>query len=483
MENFNIALLAKQGWRLIKHPQSLLARVFKAKYYRHSSFLQAKSYTTSSYGWRSIIQTQKLLKQGSKWIVGDGKDIRVWEDNWIKAKPSSPASGPGLNSHPGLKVNDLLIERDRQWNIQLLKNLLNENDANYAMGIRPSRTGNPDILVWSYTKDGNYSVKTGYHLQCQMEEQNSSLNQVTIPEEVRKCCSNLWKLKIPPKLKTFWWRVAHNSLAVMDNIRKRGITIDNTCQTCGENIETLNHMMFECRVAKEIWEMIPTSFSVSTNSSENLIGNVNYLLDRVKLDKREVLNFFAGWNIWKMRNNISFQHKRDHILKVIHAAIREYQFWNEAMEAENSQEQSTGVQNNQVKTIHEVLPPLTESYCLVDASWKSDQELAGIGWSFHIKEGIQKLKGSSSIKPTNTSIEAEAMAMLMAVQQIKNLGYENVAFISDCKQLIDELNQFYTEKNITSMRVTEASSMIRDIYSMSKLCNFTFHFYVSISFN
>lgn len=68
------------------------------------------------------------------------------------------------------------------------------------------------------------------------------------------------------------------------------------------------------------------------------------------------------------------------------------------------------------------------------------------------------------------------MAMLMAVQQIKSLRYENVAFISDCKQLIDELNQFYAEETIISKRVTEAASMIRDIYNISRACNFTFHF-------
>ncbi|KAG2260421.1 hypothetical protein Bca52824_079715 [Brassica carinata] len=164
-----------------------------------------------------------------------------------------------------------------------------------------------------------------------------------------------------------------------------------------------------------------------------------------------------------MRNNILFHHKRDHILRVIHAAIRENQCWNKAMDIESSQKQSTGVQRNQMENIHEVLPPLTNLYCLVDASWKSNQELAGIGWSLHSKESIQKIRGSSSIVPTNTSIEAEAMAMLMTVQQIKSLRYENVAFISDCNQLIDELNQFYAEETIISKRVTEAASMIRDI--------------------
>lgn len=78
LEDFNIALLAK-------NPQSLLARAFKANYYRHSDFLEAKSYSTSSYGWRSIIQIQDLLRKGLKWIVGNREKIRVRKDNWIRS--------------------------------------------------------------------------------------------------------------------------------------------------------------------------------------------------------------------------------------------------------------------------------------------------------------------------------------------------------------------------------------------------------------
>ncbi|KAF3521991.1 hypothetical protein F2Q69_00051330 [Brassica cretica] len=67
------------------------------------------------------------------------------------------------------------------------------------------------------------------------------------------------------------------------------------------------------------------------------------------------------------------------------------------------------------------IPHNASHYCLVDASWKDAKEDGGIGWSLYSKEGIQVLRGSSSIHSTNSSLEAEAISMSMAVQQMRAL--------------------------------------------------------------
>ena len=84
----------------------------------------------------------------------------------------------------------------------------------------------------------------------------------------------------------------------------------------------------------------------------------------------------------------------------------------------------------------------------VDASWKNKKELAGVGWSLHCREGTQHIQGSSSIQATNSSLEAEAQALSMAVQQMRRLAYQNIIFMTDSRLLVDELNQFNTGSNI-----------------------------------
>jgi len=53
---FNLAMLAKQGWRLCKNPDSLCARILQAKYYPGVSCLEAKPRAGMSYTWRSIMR-------------------------------------------------------------------------------------------------------------------------------------------------------------------------------------------------------------------------------------------------------------------------------------------------------------------------------------------------------------------------------------------------------------------------------------------
>jgi hypothetical protein len=52
--SFNNALLAKQGWHLVQNPSSLTGQIIKAKYFPHTSFLEASLGNHPSFAWRSI---------------------------------------------------------------------------------------------------------------------------------------------------------------------------------------------------------------------------------------------------------------------------------------------------------------------------------------------------------------------------------------------------------------------------------------------
>lgn len=83
LREFNVALLAKQGWRILTNPLSLVSRLMKARYFPTSSFLDAKLGNNPSYLWRSILAGQDILREGVARRVGDGKDTLVWGCPWL----------------------------------------------------------------------------------------------------------------------------------------------------------------------------------------------------------------------------------------------------------------------------------------------------------------------------------------------------------------------------------------------------------------
>jgi hypothetical protein len=62
--SFNTALLAKQGWRLTKSPETLAAKVFRAKYFPEGDFLGSSLGSRPSYAWRNIWGAKPLLQEG-----------------------------------------------------------------------------------------------------------------------------------------------------------------------------------------------------------------------------------------------------------------------------------------------------------------------------------------------------------------------------------------------------------------------------------
>ena len=66
LQAFNHAMLAKQGWRLISNPNSLVAQIYKARYYPHGDVFKAKLRSSPSYTWRSIFNGLEVVKRGTR---------------------------------------------------------------------------------------------------------------------------------------------------------------------------------------------------------------------------------------------------------------------------------------------------------------------------------------------------------------------------------------------------------------------------------
>ena len=70
LHKHNLSLVAKQAWRLLSRPQSLVSRIYAAWYFPTGRVTEAKLGTNPSYIWRSIYGTLLLIKAGARWRIG-----------------------------------------------------------------------------------------------------------------------------------------------------------------------------------------------------------------------------------------------------------------------------------------------------------------------------------------------------------------------------------------------------------------------------
>lgn len=125
LRDFNLCLLGKQGWRLLNQPDSLVSRVYKARYYPSGDFLKAELGSNPSFIWRSIVEAQHIVRQGARIRVGNGARIQILNDPWLPCDQNPMVT----TSHPNLAertVSSLIEICSMAWDMDLVRDLFNE---------------------------------------------------------------------------------------------------------------------------------------------------------------------------------------------------------------------------------------------------------------------------------------------------------------------------------------------------------------------
>ena len=164
LEFFNQALLAKQGWRLVQNPNSLAARVLKAKYFPNNTFLESNMGRSPSYAWRSIWEAKKVLQARMLWRVGDGQSIRIWRDRWLPTCSSHMVQSPVRILEQEARVGELIDVEKNWWNIPLIEDIFMKEEVEVICNVPICPGGRPDRMVWAGTKNGAFIVRSGDHL-------------------------------------------------------------------------------------------------------------------------------------------------------------------------------------------------------------------------------------------------------------------------------------------------------------------------------
>lgn len=156
-----------------------------------------------------------------------------------------------------------------------------------------------DSFSWRLSQSGSYSAASAYEVQF--------LGAVKTNFK-----SEIWQIKAPSKCKFFLWLLAKQRLLTADALLARGWPNAYFCQLCHRNLETANHLCFECPWALSIWDSVGLNFNLPCLRPANWslpCSAFRWFCDMINGQDRHVRSIavMTLWEIWLERNRRIFQ--------------------------------------------------------------------------------------------------------------------------------------------------------------------------------
>ena len=254
----------------------------------------------SSHVWNAILHGREALKRGLIKRPGDGSTIRIWEDPWIPGnfnmrplvrKPESQA----------IMVQELIDDEIPCWNqVKLNENFI-MTDAAAIRGI-PIGKFQEDFWAWSLEKRGYFTVRSCYRKLVELNMQSDQASGSNSQND--KIWKALWAMLVPPKVRTFWWRVIKSFIPCCQVLNHRHMEEIAFCRFCGAEQESVFHAFFECTWACLFWKELKQVTLIKIPRLHPMTWATD-LIDGSRVSMEDACVILCGcWAIWNERNAV-----------------------------------------------------------------------------------------------------------------------------------------------------------------------------------
>jgi len=278
--------------------------------------------------WRDLRKVWYLEGWGNdfedrgRWEVGDGKEIRLWEDKWLDNIPLA-YKFPRLyliSLDTGCTLSQVGAWNNNfwSWKLRWRRNLFvwESSLAEFLMqslkNKRLTREGGvkPDKWIWRDVDSTDFSVKATY--QVLLGEENVEGEDVF---------ASFWNLKTLPSAQFTAWRVLCNVIPTKDNLSRRGLLlISDRCPLCSVEEESVRHLFFECRISWRIWGMCVEWLGLS--SALHRDAQIHFrMFNPIGLNHTFIRCWGGIWvgtvsEIWNHRKKVVFENGRVDLVEV-----------------------------------------------------------------------------------------------------------------------------------------------------------------------
>ena len=302
-----------------------------------------------------------------------------------------------------------------------------------------------DRLAWSGNPRGTLDLKSAYSL--------ATAEEATPPFS----SSQIWKLDMLPKIRTFLWRCQHNSIGVKCCLARRGVDIDELCPICQREPESIIHAIRDCAWVKGVWMQLGVSTSNQDFWMSNLQDWIN-LNGKAKCSRAQekppwnVTFSFDVWYIWINRNMVVFNGK-----KVIQNLSKE--IMNHVLEFICCMHSPKSPIRKINRSIFWERPPLGWKKLNTDGSWLGGADRAGYGGIVRDDQGEWVAGFSRHIGSTN-SFTTELWGLREGLILCCNLNIESLVIELDAQAVVDVMKNNAYVNNVVSPILDDCRQLV-----------------------
>ena len=307
----NKALLCKWIWRFANERDSLWRNVILWKFgEERGGWCSADSRDAYGSGvWKEIRKEWDTVSARAAFSLGNGRRLRFWKDAWSGEEAFS-CSYPTLFAMAANKEVSVaevwepsceggvwtpcFVRPFNDWEMEEIQNLLQTLQEKRIL------LNQNDLMLMREAKDGCFSVKLFYKVLF-------GSNSIFFPHQL------IWSTWVPTKMSFFAWEASWGKVLTLDQIKKRGRALANRCFLCGNDEETIDHLLLHSPVTRLLWDLLLAIFGVywvfPKSVSETLISWCGTCVGKRRKKAWMPASLTLFWNIWRERNNIAFENR------------------------------------------------------------------------------------------------------------------------------------------------------------------------------
>ncbi|XP_039126955.1 uncharacterized protein LOC120263117 [Dioscorea cayenensis subsp. rotundata] len=293
LHNFNSALLGIWWWKFLSDPTWCGANVVKFNYGLESWNLFPRPAGRISFFWKGVMSCLPSLRGCILQSVNSGTTTLFWKDRWVDGQAPMyiwPDEFRRTSSPDGTVCDLLPLFEETPFNA-------NPVLADLRVRLRRPLGDLGDKKWWTLTGNGSFSVKSFYNF----------LNDGGLRCPV---ADFFWRQLCPKKINIFNWLAWKNKILSLENLARRCCNRlpTATCVLCHANLESVDHLFFQCSFARQVWNyfvqllQLPDPPSTITSAW----GNWRSLVRPARRVIGDSVVKAIVWNVWLSRNDYIF---------------------------------------------------------------------------------------------------------------------------------------------------------------------------------